>query len=85
MIVLGDARNNNLPPRVESLGAIAERARKLVWLNPESRLTWRLGDSIMSLYRPLCTTVAECANVNQLAKGIEENLVPRPLGRPRTI
>lgn len=83
VIVLGDARNNNLPPRVESLEAIAERARKLVWLNPESRVTWKLGDSIMSLYQPTCTTVAECANVNQLAKVIEENLVPRSSGRPR--
>jgi uncharacterized protein len=76
VIVLGDARNNNLPPRLEALQAIAGRAKKLIWLNPESHLNWRLGDSVMELYKPFCTTVAECGNLKQLSAVIEENLMP---------
>ena len=76
VIILGDARTNRLPPRVDALEAIADRARKVIWLNPESSLTWSLGDSVMHLYRPLCTTVAECGNLVQLARVIEDHLGP---------
>ncbi len=72
VIILGDARTNRLPPRAEALEAIAERARKVIWLNPESSATWALGDSVMRIYRPLCTSVAECGNLAQLTRVIED-------------
>ena len=34
VIVLGDARSNNLDPRADILRRIAERSKRLVWLNP---------------------------------------------------
>jgi len=74
VIILGDARTNRLPPRVDALEAIAERARKVIWLNPESTATWTLGDSVMHLYQPLCTGVAECGNLAQLSRVIEDLL-----------
>jgi hypothetical protein len=74
VIILGDARTNRLPPRIEALEAIAERARKVIWLNPESTSTWTLGDSVMHLYQPLCTSVAECGNLAQLSRVIEDHL-----------
>ncbi len=40
VIVLGDARSNNLDPRAEILRRIAERSKRLVWLNPEGRMAW---------------------------------------------
>lgn len=76
VIVLGDARNNNLPPCVEALETIAARARKLIWLNPESQFTWNLGDSVMSLYRPYCSILTECGTLEQLANAVEDNLLP---------
>ena len=76
VFILGDARNNYFEPRTEALEAIADRARKLIWLNPEPRLNWRIGDSVMELYRPYCTTVAECGNLRQLSLVVEENLLP---------
>ncbi|MEW6264949.1 MAG: VWA domain-containing protein [Thermodesulfobacteriota bacterium] len=76
VFILGDARNNYYHPRAEALAAISGRARRLIWLNPEPRLNWRLGDSAMSVYQPYCTLVAECGNLKQLSLLIEENLIP---------
>lgn len=76
VIILGDARTNGLPPRVDALKAFADRARKVIWLNPESSLTWSLGDSVMHLYQPLCSTVAECGNLTELSRVIEDNIGP---------
>ncbi|MEJ2718507.1 MAG: VWA domain-containing protein [Deltaproteobacteria bacterium] len=76
VIILGDARNNQLPTRLEALEAMAARAKKLIWLNPEPRPFWGTGDSVMDVYAPLCTTVAECGTLNQLSTVIEENIIP---------
>ncbi|MGL4263539.1 MAG: VWA domain-containing protein, partial [Afipia sp.] len=38
VIVLGDARTNNLNPRADILRRISERSKRLVWLNPEGRM-----------------------------------------------
>ena len=76
VFILGDARNNYYDPCEDAVAAIAEKARKLIWLNPEPRLNWRLGDSVLELYQSYCTTVAECGNLNQLSQLIEENLMP---------
>lgn len=76
VFILGDARNNYYDPHGEALAGIAERARKVIWLNPEPRANWRLGDSVMTTYHPYCTLVAECGNLKQLSQLIEENLIP---------
>lgn len=76
VIILGDARNNNLPPRINAMEAIAERARKVIWMNPEPVTFWGTGDSVMHLYEPYCTTLTECGSLEQLSDAIEENLLP---------
>lgn len=76
VIILGDARNNNLAPRTDAMEAIAERARKVIWINPEPVPFWGTGDSVMPLYEPYCTTLTECGNLAQLSDAIEENLIP---------
>ena len=55
VIVLGDARSNNLDPRADILRRIAERSKRLVWLNPEGRMAWGWGDSEMPRYATFCT------------------------------
>ena len=74
VIVLGDARNNYGDPRTELLQAIHNRARQLIWLNPESRLRWGSGDSEMKRYKPHCSWAEPCQSLNQLERFISNLL-----------
>ncbi len=65
VIVLGDARTNGRPPRDEVFAAIAARAGRTFWLNPEPRLYWNYGDSVISAYEQHCTAF-ECWRTDQL-------------------
>ncbi len=71
VIVLGDARNNYNLPQEWVLKEIRQRAKQLIWLNPENRLTWGFGDSEMDRYLPYCDIVEECRNLNQLYRVID--------------
>jgi uncharacterized protein len=72
VIVLGDARSNNLDPRADILRRIAERSKRLVWLNPEGRTAWGFGDSEMSRYQTFCTVVRQCATAQQLERAVSD-------------
>ena len=50
VIVLGDARTNGRPPRDDVFAAITARAGRTFWLNPEPRLYWNYGDSVIAAY-----------------------------------
>lgn len=71
VIVLGDARNNYNLPQEWVLRDIQQRAKQVIWLNPENRMTWGFGDSEMDRYAPFCTVVEECRNLNQLYRVID--------------
>ncbi len=71
VIVLGDARNNYNLPHDWCLREIRQRAKRLIWLNPESRQTWGFGDSEMERYAVHCDMVEECRNLNQLYRVID--------------
>ena len=66
VIVLGDARTNGREPHARALGAISERAGRTFWLNPEPRLYWNYGDSVIRAYEPYCDGVFECWTTKQL-------------------
>ena len=53
LLVLGDARTNGREPRAEAFGAVSARAGRTLWINPEPRLYWNYGDSVMELYAPV--------------------------------
>jgi uncharacterized protein with von Willebrand factor type A (vWA) domain len=72
VIVLGDARSNNLDPRADILRRIAERSKRLVWLNPEGRTAWGFGDSEMPRYSTFCTVVRQCATAQQLERAVSD-------------
>src|SRR5260370_12162876 len=55
LLILGDGRGNYTPPRAHLLEGLRSRARRVVWFNPESRLSWGLGDSPMLPYLPHLT------------------------------
>ncbi|HEV8419933.1 MAG TPA: VWA domain-containing protein [Actinomycetota bacterium] len=67
VIITGDARNNYRPSGTGTLRLINERARKVFWLNPESRREWNTTDSIIDAYLPSCHGVFEARNLTQLA------------------
>jgi uncharacterized protein with von Willebrand factor type A (vWA) domain len=66
VIVLGDARTNGREPHAPAFGRVAERAGRTFWINPEPKLYWNYGDSVMSVYEPYCTGVFECWTTKQL-------------------
>jgi uncharacterized protein with von Willebrand factor type A (vWA) domain len=72
VIVLGDARSNNLDPRADILRRISERSKRLVWLNPEGRVTWGFGDSEMPRYATFCNVVRQCATAQQLERAVSD-------------
>jgi uncharacterized protein with von Willebrand factor type A (vWA) domain len=72
VIVLGDARTNNLDPRADILRRISERAKRLVWLNPEGRMAWGWGDSEMPRYATFCSVVRQCATAKQLERAVSD-------------
>ena len=53
VIVLGDARTNGREPHAQAFARVAERAGRTFWLNPEPRLYWNYGDSVMAGVRAL--------------------------------
>jgi uncharacterized protein with von Willebrand factor type A (vWA) domain len=71
VLVLGDARNNYNDPRVWCLRDIHNKAKNVVWLNPESPSAWGFGDSIMDKYLPHCDVAEECRNLRQLSAMID--------------
>ncbi|MHB8235248.1 MAG: vWA domain-containing protein [Solirubrobacteraceae bacterium] len=65
VIVLGDARTNGRDPRADIFARIAARAGRTFWLNPEPRLYWNYGDSVIAAYEEYCTAF-ECWTTSQL-------------------
>jgi uncharacterized protein with von Willebrand factor type A (vWA) domain len=65
VIVLGDARTNGRDPRADLFAKIADKAGRTFWLNPEPRLYWNYGDSVISAYEQHCRAF-ECWTTQQL-------------------
>ena len=72
VLILGDARNNYNDPKAWCLRDIHNKAKNVVWLNPESPSAWGFGDSVMDRYLPYCDIVEECRNLRQLAKIVDQ-------------
>ena len=76
VIVLGDARTNGRDPRADVFARVAERAGRTFWLNPEPRLYWNYGDSVIAAYEPCCEAY-ECWTTRQLEDFVKA--LTRPL------
>lgn len=68
VIILGDARNNGRDPGLDALKTIRNWVKKVYWLNPEPKTSWRYGDSVMTKYAELCDAAHYIESVNDLAK-----------------
>jgi hypothetical protein len=71
VLILGDARNNYNDPRAWCLRDIHNKAKNVVWLNPESPSAWGFGDSVMDKYLPYTDITEECRNLRQLSAMVD--------------
>ncbi len=79
VIVLGDARTNGREPHAEIFARISERAGRTFWLNPEPRLYWNYGDSVMSAYERHCDAAFECWTTKHLENFVNVIAGGRPV------
>ena len=78
VLVLGDARNNRGNPETAVLERIFQRAKRVVWLNPEPRPFWGTGDSEMLRYLPYCHVARVCNTLRHLERAVDDLLTARP-------
>ncbi len=74
VIILGDARSNYGDPRADVMRWINQRARRVVWLNPEPETFWGTGDSEMRRYRPYCHVAKTCRTIKDLERVVDDIL-----------
>jgi uncharacterized protein len=79
VIVLGDARTNGREPHAQVFAAVSERAGRTFWMNPEPKLYWNYGDSVMAAYEPYCDGVFECWTTKQLESFVNALTDQRPV------
>ncbi|MDO9459012.1 MAG: VWA domain-containing protein [Alphaproteobacteria bacterium] len=68
VIILGDARSNYGDPGSEIMKKIYERAKWVMWLNPEEKNTWNYADSVMRKFQPYCHQVQVCNSLTHLER-----------------
>jgi hypothetical protein len=71
LIVVGDGRNNYNNPRLDLFNAMARRANRTIWLNPEPPYQWGSGDSDMLQYSPLCSDILQVSTLSELGNAID--------------
>lgn len=74
VLILGDGRSNHANPRLDLFRAMAEQAKRVVWLSPEPKGQWGSGDSCLLEYRPHCAVMAHCATALDLERAIDDIL-----------
>ncbi len=75
ILIIGDARNNRNPACAEALERMAERAKGIIWLNPETEPFWDTGDSVMGEYLPYCKEARVCRNLADLEEAVASLLL----------
>jgi len=75
IMIIGDARNNYNDPAAWALEKMAERAKGIIWLNPETRPFWNTGDSVMGEYLPYCREARVCRTLKDLEETVSSLLL----------
>ena len=68
IIILGDARNNYGDPRTDILKEMYDKSKRVLWLNPETRNTWNVGDAEMRKYTAYVHQAEECNSLTHLER-----------------
>ena len=66
LIIIGDGRSNFYDTREDIFEKLKDKVKRIIWLNPESTMFWKTGDSLIETYRNYCHKVCECQNLIQL-------------------
>jgi uncharacterized protein with von Willebrand factor type A (vWA) domain len=75
ILIIGDARNNYNDPAVWALESMSERAKGIIWLNPETKPFWDTGDSVMGEYLPYCRETRVCRTLKDLEETVSSLLL----------
>jgi uncharacterized protein with von Willebrand factor type A (vWA) domain len=59
---------------VDVVRELYERAKRVVWLNPEPRVSWGLDDSVMLRYQQFCHVATVCNRLRHLEDAVESLL-----------
>ncbi len=74
IIILGDARNNYGNPKSEVLREMYDKAQRVIWLNPEPKSSWTVGDAEMKKYAPACHQTEVCNSLVHLERVVSNLL-----------
>ena len=74
IIILGDARNNYGDPKSEIVREMYDKAKRIIWLNPEPRSNWQVGDAEMKKYTPNCHQTEVCNSLTHLERVVSNLL-----------
>ncbi len=74
IIILGDARNNYGDPKSEILREMYDKAKRVIWLNPEPKMSWTVGDAEMKKYAPCCHQTEVCNSLMHLERVVSNLL-----------
>ena len=74
IIILGDARNNYGDAKAEILREMYDKAKRVIWLNPEPKMSWTVGDAEMKKYAPCCHQVEVCNSLVHLERVVSNLL-----------
>lgn len=72
VLILGTARSNYGDPGERASRRIHERAKRVLWLNPEPRAFWNSGDSVMHALGACCDRVESCRTLVHLERIVSE-------------
>ena len=70
VLVTGDARTNYRAAGLDDFAALAGRAKRVYWLNPEPRADWGDKDSEIAQFAPSCTAVFEVRTLTDLVNAV---------------
>lgn len=74
IIILGDGRNNYGDPKAEILREMYDKCKRIIWLNPEPKISWNVGDAEMKKYAPCCHQVEVCNSLMHLERVVSNLL-----------
>ncbi|MFP6809233.1 MAG: VWA domain-containing protein [Pseudomonadales bacterium] len=74
IIILGDARNNYGDPKSEILREMYDKSKRVIWLNPEPKMSWNVGDAEMKKYAPCCHQTEVCNSLTHLERVVSNLL-----------
>ena len=74
IIILGDSRNNYGDPKAEILREMYDKSKRVIWLNPEPKMSWTVGDAEMKKYASCCHQAEVCNSLTHLERVVSNLL-----------